>query len=43
MARMLGRLARRRFTCDCCDWSRSNKAQRAVEKRRWRHDWKEGD
>lgn len=38
MAKMIGRVARRRFTCDCCDWSRTNKAVRADERRLWRRE-----
>lgn len=38
MAKMIGRLARRRFTCNCCDWSRSNKQVRMAESRDWRRE-----
>lgn len=38
MTKMLGRIGRRTFTCDCCDWSRSNKQVRADENRAWRQE-----
>jgi hypothetical protein len=43
MTKMLGRLCRRRFTCQCCDWSCTIKIQRVRETRAWRREVDRGE
>lgn len=37
-ARMIGKAGGRRFTCDCCDWSKGKRGVKADEDKQWSKD-----